>query len=72
MLPLPATVSSVLNLSKRLLFDPNFFWTLASLVVIADVTLTQRIIRFVPCMMESLLPAVLYGPSPDIHFRYRN
>lgn len=57
---LSTTVASVLKLSKRLLFDPNFFWILASLVVIADVTLTQRIIRFVPCM-KFLPPAVSYS-----------
>ncbi|KAH9966605.1 glycosyltransferase family 58 protein [Russula dissimulans] len=42
------TISSIVNLSRCLLFDPKFFWTLASLVVIADVALTQLIIRFVP------------------------
>ena len=47
------TVASILNLSKRLLFDPNCFWALASLVVVADVALTQLIIRFVPCMISS-------------------
>jgi hypothetical protein len=62
------TVASVLNLSKRLLFDPKLFWTLASLVVIADVALTQLIIRFVPCTRPSP-PSVSY-PSPDIHYRY--
>ena len=62
------TVASVLNLSKRLLFDPKLFWTLASLVVIADVALTQLIIRFVPCTRPSP-PSVSYL-SPDIHYRY--
>lgn len=54
------TATSILSLSKRLLFDPNLFWALASLVVVADVALTQLIIRFVPCMKSSLLPC----PTP--------
>lgn len=33
----------------RLLSDSKLFWTLASLVVIADVALTQLIILYVPC-----------------------
>ncbi|KAH9001331.1 mannosyltransferase [Lactarius akahatsu] len=33
---------------KRLLFDPKLFWTLATLVIVGDVVLTQLIIRFVP------------------------
>ncbi|KAI0273566.1 mannosyltransferase [Gloeopeniophorella convolvens] len=47
--PTPSTtVSSALNLIHRLLLDPRLFWTLASLVIIADVVLTQLIVRFVP------------------------
>ena len=51
------TVASILHLLKRLLFDHNLFWVLASLVIVADVALTQLIIRFVLCM-KSPLPAV--------------
>jgi alpha-1,3-mannosyltransferase len=58
------TVASILILSKRLLFDPKFFWILASLVVIADVALTQLIIRFVPCMKIPANCRVL--PLPEI------
>jgi alpha-1,3-mannosyltransferase len=48
-LPLSSIVASILRLSKRLLFDRNLFWVLASLVIVADASLTQLIIRFVPC-----------------------
>jgi hypothetical protein len=51
------TVASVVHLSKRLLFDPKLFWVLATLVVVADVILTQLVVRFVPCMKPSLFVA---------------
>jgi hypothetical protein len=41
--------STTTNLLTRLFSDPKLFWTLASLVVVADVILTQLIIRFVSC-----------------------
>jgi hypothetical protein len=59
------TVASVIHLSKRLLFDPKLFWTLASLVVVADVALTQLIIHFVPCAKSPPPPAS--DLSPTIH-----
>lgn len=57
------TVVSIANILKRLFSDPKLFWTLASLVVIADVALTQLIIRFIPC---TSVAAVCYAlPSPN-------
>jgi hypothetical protein len=47
--------STAVNLLKRLLTDPKLFWTLASLVVVADVALTQLVIRFVPCTSVAAL-----------------
>ncbi|KAH9180490.1 mannosyltransferase [Lactarius sanguifluus] len=46
--PSSVTVASALHFLKRLLFDPKLFWTLATLVIVGDVVLTQLIIRFVP------------------------
>ena len=43
------TLSSIIRFLKRLFFDPKLFWTFATLVIIADVLLTQLIIRFIPC-----------------------
>jgi hypothetical protein len=59
------TVASVIHLSKRLLFDPKLFWTLASLVVVADVALTQLIVHFVPCAKSPTSAAS--DLSPTIH-----
>ena len=42
-------VAPAVHFLKRLFFDPKLFWTLATLVIVADVVLTQLIIRFVPC-----------------------
>ena len=39
---------------QLLLTHPNYFWLLVSLVIIGDVTLTQLIIRFIPCQTLDL------------------
>jgi hypothetical protein len=59
------TIASAIHLSKRLLFDPKLFWTLASLVVVADVALTQLIVHFVPCAKSP--PSAASDLSPTIH-----
>lgn len=41
-------IHSALSLVKSLLFDPKYFWTLATLVVIGDAVLTELIIKVIP------------------------
>ncbi len=46
------TVNHVVHFFERLFFNPKYFWTLATLVIVGDVVLTQFIIRFVQCMND--------------------
>jgi hypothetical protein len=62
------TIASVIQLLKRLLFDPKFFWALASLVVVADVALTQLIVHFVPCAKS---PPFVVSNFSQITFQLR-
>ncbi|KXN82615.1 Dol-P-Man:Man(5)GlcNAc(2)-PP-Dol alpha-1,3-mannosyltransferase [Leucoagaricus sp. SymC.cos] len=41
-------VHTALVLVRGLLFDPKYFWILASLVIIGDAVLTELIIKFIP------------------------
>jgi hypothetical protein len=49
------TTQKCLHLTQALLFDPRYFWTLASLVILADAFLTGLIIRYVHCQSTSML-----------------
>ncbi|KAF9036614.1 glycosyltransferase family 58 protein [Panaeolus papilionaceus] len=40
---------SGLLLIQNLLFDPQYFWALATLVILGDATLTSLIVQYVPC-----------------------
>ncbi|KAI0319373.1 mannosyltransferase [Amylostereum chailletii] len=39
--------SSTVQLARRFLTDPKYFWTLATLVILGDAVLTQLIVRFI-------------------------
>jgi hypothetical protein len=45
----------MLNWIKRLLFDPQQYWQLITLIVIGEAVLSALIVRFVPCMLCSSL-----------------
>ncbi|KZV63205.1 glycosyltransferase family 58 protein [Peniophora sp. CONT] len=45
---MPSLLSSTATFVRRLLTDTEYFWVLATLVIVGDAVLTQLIIRFVP------------------------
>jgi hypothetical protein len=46
---LPFMQSLIFKYVRLLLFDEQYFWITASLVILGDAILTQLIMRFVPC-----------------------
>jgi alpha-1,3-mannosyltransferase len=50
-------IHNVLGLVKSLLFDPRYFWSLATLVIIGDAVLTELIIKAIPCTYHDMIRA---------------
>lgn len=70
-LTLPRVLRQPLQILKALLFNPKYFWHLASLVIIGDVLLTGLIINYVPCQFQYIMLAQSYALTLSA-FRYGN
>ncbi|PPQ67648.1 LOW QUALITY PROTEIN: hypothetical protein CVT25_012676 [Psilocybe cyanescens] len=47
----PSIFSQCLHIPQSLLFNPKYFWHLATLVIVGDALLTGLIIQYVPCSL---------------------
>ncbi len=45
----PTIIQRCLRIPHALLFDPRYFWALATLVIVGDTLLTVLVIQYVPC-----------------------